>query len=187
MDGIAGGDIEDIDDVIGLLDSLGLDLDGIDDITDILDGIAGGDIAGINDIIGLLDSLGFDTDEITDILDAIGGGIIAGEEKVNNFVDSLKTISFFALNEAPKTILESANLYPTLAHQQVNIDLEFAKNSEYEIQLLGINGYAIYRQKYVAVRGDNTLSLDLSNMPAGYYIANIRAGKEIKTLKFIKN
>ena len=182
LDGINGGSIDDIDDVIALLDSLGLDLDGIDEITDILDGIKGG---GIEDIIGLLDSLGFNTDEITDILDAIGGGLVTGEEKVNNLIDSLKTVNLFGLFEEPKVILESAKLYPTLAHQQINIDLEFAKNSEYEIQLLGINGYAIYRQKFVAVRGDNSLSLDLSNMPSGYYIANITTGEEIKVLKFM--
>ena len=187
LDGIDGGSIKDVDDIIDLLDSLGLDIDGIDEITDILDGFNRDNIESIEDIIGLLDSLGLDTDEITDILDAIGGGIVAGGEKVNSLIDSLKEVSFFGLNEEPKKILESANLYPTLAHQQIKIDLEFAKSSEYEIQLLGINGYAIYRQKYVAVRGDNTLSLDLSSVPPGYYIANITTGEEIKILKFIKD
>ena len=61
------------------------------------------------------------------------------------------------------------------------------KNTDFEVQVISINGYAIYRQKYAAFTGDNALSLSMSNIPPGIYLAQIKTGNEIKSLKFVKN
>ena len=83
--------------------------------------------------------------------------------------------------------ITAATLYPTNVQDEVNLMLTFVENTDFEVQVLSINGYAIYRQKYTAFTGDNALSLSMSNIPPGIYLAQIRTDNEIKSLKFVKN
>ena len=83
--------------------------------------------------------------------------------------------------------LAAATLYPTTVQDEVNLMLTFVENTDFEVQVLSINGYAIYRQKYTAFPGDNTLSLSMSNIPPGIYLTQIKTNNGIQSLKFVKN
>ena len=263
LDGIDGQSIEDIDDIIALLDSLDIDVDGIDQLTDILDGLDGQNIEDIDGIIGFLDSLGIDVDGLTDIFeeeeetndDIIGslfnqcqafyiayndgltvqfidinlgnvkeldwdfgdGNTSADKNPEHTYAEEgvytvrlsittkkgctseystdvtvatgglIGTVASKAAKVATKPVLTAATLYPTNVQDEVNLMLTFVENTDFEVQVLSINGYAIYRQKYTAFRGDNALSLSMLNIPSGIYLAQIRTNNGVESLKFVKN
>ena len=107
--------------------------------------------------------------------------IVETEGLIGEEISQLLTVA------STQPTLAAATLYPTIVQDEVNLMLNFVENTDFEIQVLSINGYAIYRQKYTAFTGDNTLSLSMSNIPPGIYLTQIKTSNGIQSLKFVKN
>ena len=64
--------------------------------------------------------------------------------------------------------------------------LNFVEKTDFEVNILSINGNAIYRQKYNAFDTVNVTNMDVSSLGAGIYLLQVVTPKGIKTMKFVK-
>ncbi len=108
---------------------------------------------------------------------------VSGEGFGGNIAASLAKA--FSTNTQEEALLQTAELYPTIVQDQLTLKLHFVKSTDFEIQIQSINGYAIYRQNYTAVQGDNALSLSVSDLPKGVYLARVKTANGERVLKFI--
>lgn len=71
-------------------------------------------------------------------------------------------------------MVNSYNLYPNPATDQVNIDFSLIKNQQASVQIFNALGQCVKSiQNVDATQGANTLQLDVADMPKGIYVAQI--------------
>lgn len=78
------------------------------------------------------------------------------------------------------------SVFPNPAQDALNIELNFAKNSQYELRILSIDGNAIYRQKYQSIDNQNMSNIDVSSLDGGIYLLQIITDRSSQSVKFIK-
>ena len=176
---------------LNLCDALlqGLTPEEITICPDALDGISGDDC----------DKLGFDFPvcatnadgdklEFPNPCDALAAGFSIEELDVcDNLLEDVMESAFGITDtEEEETVVERAELYPNPAYEQLILNLELSENSEYAVEILAINGNAIYRQKYYATNGVTVTELDVSSLSNGVYVVRILTKTGTKAMKFIK-
>ena len=105
----------------------------------------------------------------------------------DDLLEDVMTAAFSTTATDEETIaIEKATLYPNPASNQLVLNLEFTENTEYKVNVLSMNGNAIYRQKYNALNGANVTNMDVSSLGVGIYLLQIVTLRGIKTMKFVK-
>lgn len=80
-----------------------------------------------------------------------------------------KTVSGCKVAEATAVSNGSLTLYPNPAHDEATIEL-VGDDGDYEIELLNLQGQLLMQEHITVQDGSNSISLDLSTLPAGLYV-----------------
>lgn len=81
---------------------------------------------------------------------------------------------------------EGVSIYPNPAASIANIALDAAKQDAYSITLTDLSGKQVYTKTGKLMMGKNNVSLSLSQLRSGTYIANIRTSEGQKVMKVVK-
>jgi hypothetical protein len=76
--------------------------------------------------------------------------------------------------------------YPNPAREQATLDLDLQQGGAYELRLLNLNGQALWQQHYNWSAGRQQIDLDLSDVPAGMLMLQVRGEQGTETLRLIK-
>ncbi len=76
--------------------------------------------------------------------------------------------------------------YPNPAREQATLDLDLQQGGAYELRLLNLNGQALWQQHYNWSTGRQQIDLDLSDVPAGILMLQVRGEQGTETLRLIK-
>ncbi len=90
-----------------------------------------------------------------------------------------------AIKDALKT-LQEAKLFPNPAETELTLTINTTSSLDYELRISDLSGRTILRNNLQATEGLNTVRTNISSLLPGLYLAEIRSGKEVKTLKFVK-
>jgi hypothetical protein len=78
-------------------------------------------------------------------------------------------------------------LFPNPSNGMVTIDFSADLNTEASISVFNMAGSLLAQELFEASKGNNSHYLDLSEMPVGVYIVNLRVGDENVNLRLLKN
>ena len=88
-----------------------------------------------------------------------------------------------ALNEAESTNW-TINVYPNPAETMAKIDIQLSRITDVQISLVNITGQVLHSEIYPDV--ENVLhQIDLYDLPAGVYMLQILADKQLTTRKLV--
>jgi hypothetical protein len=105
---------------------------------------------------------------------------------IGKYVFKKRRIASVSIEENNETI-SAWNVFPNPAADFVSVvfDSKVADNATFN--LLDLNGRTVMSENFSANTGLNQYSVDLAskNLPAGIYVATLRAGNVLKTTKLI--
>jgi hypothetical protein len=81
------------------------------------------------------------------------------------------------------SLLKSVSLAPNPANDRTTLTINTKENQKYEISIFDYLGNIIKKQSIECKIGDNSLDLDLKNIPIGIYSIKLTNGFENKTIK----
>lgn len=90
------------------------------------------------------------------------------------------------MNEEENNI-NQINIYPNPIREQLNINYSSATESETIISIMNISGKTVQQQITDVNQGANTLQMNTSSLPKGYYIISIQNNGQVHSQKFIKS
>ncbi len=100
------------------------------------------------------------------------------------FLD-LNTACFVGTEEVEKYI-GSVKLFPTIAQDQVTLQLNMTSEAELVVDIINIEGQYFGQQVNEKVfAGEQSFTLQTSNLPQGFYFVRIQAGSAVKMEKMI--
>ncbi len=128
------------------------------------------------------------------------GNVTAGSFNLwNNDVE----IIVFVQNTATKEIMQGAysytntigleelnvnstavKMYPNPAKDVLNVEIDANKNGKAQIEIMNALGQVVYNSGADITEGNNTISINTSDLKAGLYIINVTANGSSRTLKF---
>ena len=83
-------------------------------------------------------------------------------------------------------LLSSFNVYPNPAKSSTTILFNMNEHLKVNIYVRDIVGKSIYQNiDYVAIKGENTISIDVSDWSSGIYQLTFEVNNQMKTIKFI--
>ncbi len=78
------------------------------------------------------------------------------------------------------------SVYPNPATDNLNIDITTEKSSNPEVQILNSFGQVVYSEIYTINSGQNTVKMNISELPSGIYFVRATFGNESIIKKFVK-
>lgn len=75
---------------------------------------------------------------------------------------------------------------PNPASAQANLVIKAAAEGKADISIINLFGQQVFNSAFNIYNGLNNLSLDLSTLPAGYYIANIKMNGGQTSLRLVR-
>lgn len=93
----------------------------------------------------------------------------------------------FSLATKTKTVAKKdtkINAYPSPASSIVNIVYTAAMNATAQVEIYGMNGQQYFSQKTQSTAGENTMPVNVSQLPNGYYFARVTVNGTSSTVKF---
>lgn len=128
----------------------------------------------------------FSGDEIPDPLEAESGSMFITFNS-NAWVNApgwelYYTLDNVAVNETSSP--EGLNIYPNPANEQINVTFKNTNDEMYSINLISITGKTVYTSNI----SDNNwvkTTVDVSNLPAGIYVLNIKSASHFTTKRIV--
>ena len=100
------------------------------------------------------------------------------------FLD-LNTVCFVGTEEVKKYI-SSVKLFPTIAQDQVTLQLNMNNEADLAVDIINIEGQYFGQQVNEKVfAGEQTFTLNTATLPQGFYFVRIQAGSAVKMEKMI--
>ncbi|MBK8192253.1 MAG: T9SS type A sorting domain-containing protein [Lewinellaceae bacterium] len=88
--------------------------------------------------------------------------------------------------ETADKYINEVKLFPTVASDQVTLQFSLTQNTSVNVEIYGLDGQYFGQQLNVnAFAGEQTVKLDVSQIPAGFFFVRIQAGAAVKTAKLI--
>ncbi len=78
------------------------------------------------------------------------------------------------------------NVYPNPATDNLNIDITTERSSNSEVQILNLFGQVVFSEIYSVNSGQNTVKMNISELPSGIYFVRATFGNESIIKKFVK-
>jgi hypothetical protein len=104
------------------------------------------------------------------------GGLIYEQFTVGTYVE---------VNEAFISAGNNVQLYPNPAQNEVYLHIALADKQETDIMIFNYAGQLVHSEQAGSV-SNTTLKLDIAQLPAGMYVAVVKAGDEYMKLPFIR-
>lgn len=79
------------------------------------------------------------------------------------------------------------NIYPVPAKDKVNFTLNARENSAVSVSVKDFIGKEVFSKQFATVKGENNLTLDLSNQSTGVYFLTVTGNESTVVSKFVKN
>ncbi|HAD12041.1 MAG TPA: hypothetical protein DCF33_06335 [Saprospirales bacterium] len=89
-----------------------------------------------------------------------------------------------AVNE--KVVFEGAKLFPNPATSDLTIAFNTSVAMAYELRISDLNGKTLIRNQQTANSGLNSARINVASLVPGLYLAEIRTGESVKTIRFVK-
>lgn len=105
---------------------------------------------------------------------------------INGFTGQPSFLMAVNTDENYEQPLGQIKAYPNPAGEQATLDLDLQQGGAYELRLLNLNGQALWQQQYNWNAGRQQLDLDLSDVPAGMLMLQVRGEQGTETLRLIK-
>lgn len=77
-------------------------------------------------------------------------------------------------------------LYPSLVSDIVNVNITAASEKQMTLMVFNLSGQQVMSREINVFSGSSDITLDVSGLPAGYYIAQVQTQQQLLTQKFIK-
>lgn len=77
------------------------------------------------------------------------------------------------------------NIFPNPAKEELFISMDAGKSGKMEISLLSVDGRMVTSQLQSINQGRQRFTLDVSNLPAGFYFVRLNTGNEVVTQKVV--
>jgi PKD repeat protein len=105
---------------------------------------------------------------------------------INGFTGQPSFLMAVNTDENYEQPLGQIKAYPNPAGEQATLDLDLQQGGAYELRLLNLNGQALWQQQYNWNAGRQQIDLDLSDVPAGMLMLQVRGEQGTETLRLIK-
>lgn len=86
----------------------------------------------------------------------------------------------------PPATLQEVILFPNPAETELTLTFNTSSSLDYELRISDLSGRMLLRNHQQAIAGINTIRTNVAGLLPGMYLAEIRSGKDVKTLKFVK-
>lgn len=83
-------------------------------------------------------------------------------------------------------IFDAAKLFPNPAQEEISVAFNSKKAGQYELRINDLTGKNLVNTHQQAVVGVNNARVNISNLVPGLYLAEIRSGDAVQTIKFVK-
>ncbi|NCA86627.1 MAG: PKD domain-containing protein [Clostridia bacterium] len=104
----------------------------------------------------------------------------------NVFVDNLSIMgSLVGVDEPMAVPFDITAVYPNPAKDNVTISYYTNTQTQVRVRLSSINGQLVHTSQYNAHSGNNTLTLDVSQLPQGVYVMTVESSNGLTTKKII--
>lgn len=104
----------------------------------------------------------------------------------NVFVDNLSIMgSLVGVDEPLAVPFDITAVYPNPAKDNVTISYYTNTQTQVRVRLSSINGQLVHTSQYNAHSGNNTLTLDVSQLPQGVYVMTVESSNGLTTKKII--
>jgi PKD repeat protein len=90
-----------------------------------------------------------------------------------------------ATKEAVKSF-DAAKLFPNPATNDISIAFNSKKAGDYELRISDQTGKVLVNSKQTATLGVNAARVNIATLVPGLYLAEIRSGESVQTIKFVK-
>jgi hypothetical protein len=84
------------------------------------------------------------------------------------------------------TAFDAVKLFPNPAQQEVSLAFSSKKAGDYQLRITDLTGKTMLTSHQTANVGVNAARLNVSNLVPGLYLAEIRSGESVQTIKFVK-
>jgi PKD repeat protein len=81
---------------------------------------------------------------------------------------------------------ESVKLFPNPAHNDLSVAFSSKQAGDYTLRISDLTGKTLQTSAQTAVIGVNAARLNIGNLVPGLYMAEIRSGESVQTIKFVK-
>ena len=82
---------------------------------------------------------------------------------------------------------EIVGVYPTLANNQLNVNITSANRNKADLFITNINGQVVYRTSVNVNAGESLINLNITQLASGvYHLTGINSEGQRKTLRFVK-
>ncbi|MBN8679007.1 MAG: PKD domain-containing protein [Chitinophagales bacterium] len=85
-----------------------------------------------------------------------------------------------------KVVFEGVKLFPNPASTDLTLAFNTPVAMEYELRITDLNGRTLLNSKQSAQSGLNTARANVAGLVPGLYMAEIRTGEAVKTIRFVK-
>ncbi len=101
--------------------------------------------------------------------------------------DGSATVSKMVFLDRASNLFEVSQIFPNPAHEKASLTFTAQTESKVLVQIIDINGRAVWAQNFEANAGENQLPLNLFEVPAGVYFVSITSGTAISSpVRFMK-
>jgi len=90
-----------------------------------------------------------------------------------------------SLGISEKQMFPGLKIFPNPVHDRVNLDFQCSQATVLEITLSSLQGVPLLKQNSSCSEGSNHLSLDVGNIPGGFYLLQINNEVSIETHKIV--
>ncbi len=81
---------------------------------------------------------------------------------------------------------ESIKLFPNPAQDELSIAFSSKKTGEYALRITDLTGKTLIHNRQESTLGVNATRVNIANLLPGLYLAEIRSGESVQTIKFVK-
>jgi len=83
--------------------------------------------------------------------------------------------------------VQDVNIYPNPSHSSFSVSFSSALEGTAYIKVVNMNGQDVYSDQIKLEQGQNTLQIELSNSPQGFYFMQLITSDGVNTFKLIKD
>jgi hypothetical protein len=115
------------------------------------------------------------------IFSASNGNPVAGSYL---YIDDLSFSGNTSMSEISN--FSSYNVYPNPVKEKLNLECNLKQNTLVQVEVMDIQGKLIKAQDFAMNKGENQVSVDLSDVQKGIYFVEIKCNDQVLVKKVIK-
>ena len=82
--------------------------------------------------------------------------------------------------------VEEFKVFPNPATDRINVQVELKENADLQMRLTNLTGQVVQEQNVQFITGENTMNVDIQELPRGVYFLSFQSGTQMMTYRVIK-